>query len=139
MTFKRIIAIIIGLFLIYIFANLISLQNAKGDDIEGKVKTVYDINGRPINQSQDAKGFHRVTGSVKLVDGKATITLNTNIAEGRQDISFINKYTYWGRVSVSDTSNTNTYEVYPQSGTQFIILSSSSTDTNTVNYLVEGE
>ena len=91
MTFKRIIAIIIGLFLIYIFANLISLQNAKGDDIEGKVKTVYDINGRPVNQSQDAKGFHRVTGSVKLVDGKATITLNTNIAEGRQDISFINK------------------------------------------------
>ncbi len=118
---------------------LLSVGAFTQDDTEGKVKTVYDINGRPVNQSQDAKGLHRVSGTVKLVAGLSTVTLNTNISNGRQDISFISESTYRGQVWVSDTSNSNIYGIYPQSGTQFIIVSSDAADTNTVNYWVEGE
>jgi hypothetical protein len=131
---------VVGGVLVYLLVVLaIIISQPKADDTEGKVKTVYDITGRPVNQGQDSKGIHRITGQVELVLGVAVVNLNTNISNGRQDVSFISENTYSGRVWVSDTSNTNTYAIYPQSGTQFIILSSSATDTNTVNYWIEGE
>lgn len=123
----------------YLLSCLIAMSQANANDVEGKVKTVYDSNGRPVNQGQDSKGLHRVTGTIKLVAGVASVTLNTNINEGRQDISFISASTYRGQVWMSDTTNANTYGIYPQSGIQFIILSSDAADTNTVNYWVEGE
>ena len=138
--FKRIILILAFLFLLLFISMIISTQNADGqNETEQRVKAVYGIDGRPINQTGETKGFHRVSASVKLVDGLATITLNTSTTDGQQNVSFISEDTYRGQVWVSDTSNTNTYGVYPQSGTQFIILSSSATDTVIVNYWVEGE
>jgi hypothetical protein len=139
MNIYKLLLIIFGIVLLFIISAFIATQDAYGQDVEGKVKTVYDLNGRPVNQSQDAKGLHRVSGSIKLTSGVATVLLNTNINDGRQDISFISANTYRGNVWVADTSNANTYKIYPQSGTKFLILSSDATDTNTVNYWVEGE
>lgn len=107
--------------------------------IIGEIKTVFDANGRPINQSQRAKGFHRVAGSVKLIGGRATITLNTRTAEGRQDVSFISGKTFKGVVTITDTTNNKTYRVWPHDGKTAFIMSSDTTDTATVGYTLEGE
>lgn len=107
--------------------------------ILGEIKTVFDANGRPINQSQSAKGFHRVSGTIKLSRGRALITLNTRTIDGRQDVSFISSLTYKGVVTITDTVNNKTYRVYPQNGRQAIIMSSDTSDTATVGYTLEGE
>ena len=80
--------------------------------VEKKVKTVYDHNGRPINQGQDRKGWHRVGGSVTLSSGRAIVTLNTSAAEGRQDVGFISDSTYAGTAWSLDTNNGKTYKIY---------------------------
>ena len=80
-------------------------------DAEKKVKTNYDINGNPVNQSQDSKGLHRVVGLVKLVGGKAAVFLNSSTAEGRQDISFIADSTYNGIAWSLDTLSFYNYRI----------------------------
>lgn len=107
--------------------------------VKGQIKTNYDINGRPVNQAQNAKGFHRVIGSTKLSGGVDTVTLNTSMSDGRQDVSFISSGTYHGLAWSLSASNDSTYKVIPLSGTKFIIKSSGGTDTATVKYIVSGE
>ncbi len=109
--------------------------------VEGRVKTVYDIGtGRPVNQSEHAKGYHRAVREIKLGgSGYDTITVNSSISDGRQDLSFIDHTTYFGRVWSLDADNESSYRIIPISGTQFIIISSDSTDTGTVRVMVEGE
>ncbi len=107
--------------------------------VKGQVKTIYDITGRVVNQSEDAKGFHRVFGFTKLVAGLDTVNLNTTIVNGLQDVSFISVSTYWGRAWSLDPANDSTYKVIPLSGSRFIVKSSGETDTATINFVVEGE
>ncbi len=109
------------------------------EDTEGRVKTQYGIDGTPINRGEGAKGFHRVTGKVKLASGQAVITISTTIVLGKQDLSFANDSSYSINVWVADTSNTDSYTGYPMSGTQFLIKSSNGSDTATVHYRAEGE
>jgi hypothetical protein len=136
------------IFLIVLFVGclcLLGVQIAAQQDsvrtleIEGRVKTVYGTDGRPVNQSQDAKGFHRVTGSVKLASGRAILSFNSSTENGKQDVSFISASTYIGKLSVTDTTNSYTYYFYPLSGKQAMIKSSSGTDTTTVHFIVERE
>lgn len=109
-------------------------------EVERKIKTVYGIDGRPINQSSQSKGFHRVGGSIKLNGtGVDTVSLNTNIQSGRQDVTFIDQTTYSGRAWSLVAGNGNTYRIIPIGGNKFEIRSSSSTDTSTINFTVEGE
>lgn len=107
--------------------------------IIGKIKTIYTAKGRPTQQKRASKGWHQVADAVKLVAGRATVTVNTSTAEGRQDVSFIDKTSYRGLAFSLDTVNTFTYRLVPISGIKFMIISSSPSDTVTVNYLVEGE
>lgn len=107
--------------------------------VEQKVKTRYDVFGRPVNQSQTAKGYHPVVGTVKLVSGAATITLNTSTTDGKQDVSFISKYTFRGHAYSLDTANTKTYRVIPVSATQAVVRSNDGSDTSTVQFVLEGE
>ena len=115
------------------------------DVVQGLVKTVYDITGRPVNQSEDAKGFHRVADSVTLTAGSAQITLNTSTADGKQDVSFIGSSTYNGSAWTTDSTSNNTYKVYPLTSYIFKIKSYDSTgsfdatDVSTVYYRLEGE
>lgn len=124
---------------------LVLLAGPGNDNFQGLVKTVYDITGRPVNQSEDAKGFHRVADSVKLVAGSALITLNTSTADGKQDMSFIGPSTYNGFAWKSDSTANNRYEVIPLTSTIFKIKSRDSTgvfdatDVSTVYYRLEGE
>ena len=110
----------------------------RSDETEGRVKTVYGINGRPVNQSQDAKGFHRVQGSAKLVNGVDTIDLNTSTADGGHDISFLGDSTYFG-LARAVVVNGHSYTIVPISGTRFVVVSSDTTDTATVRFRLEGE
>ena len=107
--------------------------------ITGEIKTVFGIDGRPVNQSQTSKGFHRVTGTTRLVNGRATIRLNTRTVEGRQDVTFLSKNTFKGIITVLDTTNGKSYRVVPLSAKEAYIISTDSTDTQTVNYTLEGE
>jgi hypothetical protein len=107
--------------------------------VEGKIRTIYDINGRPINQGQDRKGWHKIAGSTKLSSGKATLTLNTSTAQGRQDVSFLSSATFRGTAWSMDTTNTNRYWIVPLSGKTFMVKSSDGADTATVQWKVEGE
>ena len=107
--------------------------------VQKKIRTIYDSNGRPVNQGQDRKGWHQVAGSTKLSSGKATVTLNTSTTQGRQDISFLSSVTYRGIASSLDTTNTNRYWIVPLGGTSFRIKSSDGADTATVQWKVEGE
>lgn len=111
------------------------------NETELRVKTVYGAtDGLATNQSQDAKGYHRATGSMRLSGtGIDTVTLNTDISAGGQDISFLNSGSYFGSVWVSDSGNNKTYKIRPIDGIRFEVISSDSTDTNTVNFQVEGE
>lgn len=107
--------------------------------VEKKIRTGYDENGRPVNQGQDRKGWHRVTGSAKLSSGKATVTINTSTAQGRQDVAFLSRSTYWGTSWSLDTTNTNRYWVVPLTGKTLMVKSSDGADTATVQWKVEGE
>lgn len=106
-------------------------------DPDGKIKTVYSTSGRPVNQSEQAKGWHRVSDSVQLSAGQTTVTLNTSTENGAYDVSFLNFGTYHGQAHSSDTSKT--YRVIPLTGSQFLIKSSDGSDTATVYFTVEGE
>lgn len=117
-------------------------KTAKKSDIvllKRQIKTQYDIYGRPVNQAQNAKGHHMVVGSTKLVSGVDTLTLNTSTTDGKQDISYMADSTYSGRAWSLSASNSNRYWIVPLSGTQFIVKSSSGTDTATVRFILEGE
>lgn len=114
-------------------------QAAPVSETERRVKTRYDVFGRPVNQSQTAKGYHQVVGTAKLVSGGTTINLNTSTANGKQDVSFISKNTFRGTAYSLDTANTKTYRVIPLSATHAIIRSSDGADTSTVHYVLEGE
>lgn len=107
--------------------------------ILGKVKTIYTTQGRPTFQHRAAKGWHQVADAVKLVGGRATVSLNTSTGQGRQDVSFFDKTSYRGLAYNLDTLNSFTYQLIPLSGTQFLIKSSSATDTATVNFIADGE
>lgn len=109
------------------------------DDVEQRVKTVYNSTGRPANQSQDAKGLHYVADNVQLSSGSVIVTLNSSTADGRQDISFISAFTYGGIAWNPDTSIDFTYRVIPLTGLRFKIQSSDNGDTSWVYYRVEGE
>lgn len=122
--------------------------NAKDDNksiarqveiVKGQIKTNYDITGRPVNQAEDAKGRHRVLGSATLVNGVDTISLNTSTQNGRQDVSFIDNSTYFGQAWIVGGNGGKTYEIRAIAGNKFVIVSSDTTDTNTVNFQVEGE
>jgi hypothetical protein len=108
-------------------------------EVEGRIKTVYGMDGRPINQSQYAKGYHRVFGETKLVNGIDTLTINSSTEDGLQDVTFIGQSTYHGRVWSLSESNTKSYRIIPIDGKRFIIKSSDTTDTATINFQVEGE
>ena len=108
--------------------------------VKRQIKTRYDINGRPVNQSQDAKGFHRIVGSCTLSSGVDTISLNTSTADGRNDISFISSSTFSGTVWSANIANrSKTYSIMPLSGTRFVVVSSDTGDTAAVQFVVEGE
>ena len=140
MTLKRIIGIFILLEVFALFLSFVVKAQTPSQVVKGEIKTVYDVTtGRPVNQSQDAKGYHWGIGTVKLVTGRASVSINTSTADEAQDMSFISASTYRGSVWSSDTSNAFTYTVRPIDGQQFLIVSSSGTDTSTVNYFVEGE
>lgn len=108
-------------------------------DIKRPLLTTYDTEGRPRFQSQIAKGFHRVEGEVTLSSGKANVTFNNSPLTGRQDVSFQDSSSYRGHAWSLDTTNTNTYRLYPVSGTRCIILSSDGADASTVRFVAEGD
>ncbi len=108
--------------------------------VKRQIKTRYDINGRAVNQSQDAKGHHRVVGSCTLSSGVDTVSLNTSTADGKNDISFISSSTFSGRVWSANLANrSKTYSIMPLSGTKFVVVSSDTSDTAAVQFVVEGE
>ena len=117
----------------------IKLETDAEKRILGKVKTIYTVKGRPTQRSQFGKGWHQIADSWKLVAGRAIVSLNTSTSQNRQDVSFLSKETYRGTAFSLDTLNSRTYKIIPLSGAQFLIMSSDSTDTATVNFLVEGE
>lgn len=108
------------------------------DQLRLEILTTYDTSGRVFAPSQNSKGWHRTIGTVKLVDGEAVVTLNVSPQSGKQDINFMGDSTYRGHAWSLDTSNGQTYRVYPQSGGQCLIKSADPTDTATVNFLLEG-
>lgn len=107
--------------------------------VEKKIRTIYGGDGRPMNQGQDRKGWHQVTGSVDLLRGNGIYTLNISNALGKQDVSFLSDSTYWGFAWSLDTTNTNRYWVVPLTGKTFMVKSSNGSDTATVHWKVEGE
>ncbi len=112
----------------------------KKENIEGAIKTRYDVQGRPVNQRLNAKGMHQVVDVCKLVGGVDTISLNTSTAKGRMDISFLNSASYHGTVTpLTLSSRGNTYTLIPISGKRFIVVSSDVTDTATVRFALKGE
>jgi len=111
----------------------------KSKQVELKIKTTYDENGRPVNRGQSRKGWHRVSGSMVLTDGETIVTVNTSTGLGRQDVSFIDSTTYTGVAWSLDTTNTNRYWIIPLSGKSFRIKSSNGADVSTVSWKVEGE
>lgn len=109
------------------------------EDVERKLTTAYDIDGRPFNQSQKNPGLHTIFGTAKLSSGVDTVTLNTSVSEGRQNISFLGDSTYSGTVLPVTSADTDRYWIVPLSGNQFIIKSSDAADTSTVRFKVEGQ
>ena len=83
--------------------------------------------------------FHKVIGEVQLIGGRARITLNTLIGPGLASTEFLSKKHYYGEVDPVDTGITNTYKLITISASEFMIESSSITDTNTVRWRVRGE
>jgi len=107
--------------------------------LERGLTTAYDETGRPLFQSQDNRGWHRVIGTATMVSGRDTVALNTSFADGRQDISYHSGSSYGGFAWSTSESNTATYRVIPLSGKSVLILSSSGSDTATVKFLIEGQ
>ncbi len=108
--------------------------------LDKKIRTIYKSNGLPINRGFDGKGFHRVSGKSTLVSGVDTVTLNTDVGGGKSDISFSDSLSYWGRAwAASLAHRANTYSILPLTGSKFVVVSSSDTDTAAVNYSVEGD
>jgi hypothetical protein len=118
---------------------VLSVDNQDLRAIEGRLKTLYGIDGRPISQGQDAKGYHRVQGTAKLTAGVDTIDLNTSTADGRENVGFVGQSNYHGSAWSLSSANTASYRLIPISGSRFVITSSSATDTATVQFQVEGE
>lgn len=106
--------------------------------LQGEILTTYSPDGEPVFQSQDAKGWHRQFGAATLDNGRAIVNLNSSPAEGKQDVSFIADSTYRGVAWSLDTTSTNTYWVFPLSGTQILVKSSDGADKATVRFLLEG-
>lgn len=127
------------LFLCFLAGIVLFFVIAAGTDVERRVTTAYDIYGRPVDQSQYNKGLHTVMGVTTLASGVDTLSLNTSVAEGRQDISFQSETTYHGTAWSLDATNTNTYRVIPLSGHRFVVKSSSGVDTATVRFFLEGQ
>jgi hypothetical protein len=125
--------------ILFIGATDSSIVTRQVDRLDKRIKTTYSILGRVVNQAQNAKGLHRVSGNTKLVAGVDTITLNVSTALGRQDVSYLSSSSYRGWAWSLDPANDSTYKVVPLSGTQFLIKSSGGTDTATVQFVVEGE
>ena len=117
----------------------LNLETAQEKRILGKIRTIYTTQGRPTQNTPSAKGWHQISDSQKLTAGKARVTVNTSTANGRQDVSFLSKTSYRGTAFSLDTLNGKSYRLIPLSGTEFVIISSDSTDTSTVLFLVEGE
>lgn len=131
--------IAVSLIVILMLGSMIGLSVSADKDTERRIKTAYNSGGRPVNQSLDAKGWHRVVGSVTLSSGRAIVTLNTSTEDGKQDVSFKNDSTYRITAWSLDTTNTNTYRGYPLSGSRFLVKSSDGGDNSVVNYSAEGE
>jgi len=127
------------LLLVLLLCSVAAFTFAQDEQVEGKIKTIYGPDGRPINQSETAKGWHQVAGTVKLSYGWGSVTLNTSTVDQKQDVSFLDSTSYRGLAWSLDTNNTNTYTVIPRSGTRFVVRSSVRSDTATINYRVEGE
>lgn len=109
-------------------------------DVKREILTVYDTTGRVINQLRDAKGWHKISGTVTLTSGVDTVNINISKVNGRQDLSFTSASTYSGRAWSTDIANrAKGYTILPLSGTQFVVVSSDNTDTATINFVVEGE
>ncbi len=135
----------IGLFLGFFLTMFVIAQNipdprAIALEMKREILTVYNSTGRVVNQYEDAKGFHRISGLAKLVAGVDTINLNTNVTNGLQDLSFRADSTYNGLAWSSVIGNrAKTYSILPVNGTQFIVISSDATDTATIRWQVAGE
>lgn len=114
------------------------LIGAEIKKIQGKIVTTYNTDGKPIHQSQYAKGWHRQFGAATLENGRAIVNLNSSPSEGRQDVSYVADSTYRGVAWSLDTTNANTYWIIPLSGTQVLVKSSDGADTATVRFLLEG-
>ena len=108
--------------------------------LDNHLRTSYGTDGLPVNRGAVAKGFHRVVGETKLVNGVDTVSLNTSIQNGKQDISFTDVASYSGRAWSMDLANrSKVYSILPLTGSKFVVVSSSATDTVTVKYVLEGE
>ncbi|MCH8964065.1 MAG: hypothetical protein IIB58_03810, partial [Planctomycetes bacterium] len=108
--------------------------------LDKRLRTLYTSAGLPINRGFEAKGYHRVTGSVTLVAGVDTVTLNTIVGGGKHDISFTDSTSYWGRAWGSALADrANSYSILPLSGTKFVVVSSDATDVAKVQFSVEGD
>ena len=107
--------------------------------LRDQVQAIRDaVTGLPKGQIQVTRAYHKADGTAKLVEGRITVSLNTAIGEGKQDMSFTDADSYKVSVWPLDTTNSNTYVTQIVSGRQFFIKSSSATDTFTVAYRVEG-
>lgn len=135
--------LIVGTIIFYsLVAGLTGLCAVEKDQkaqTKGEILTTYDADGTPVNQGIERKGYHRVTGQKTLINGRATVHMNTSIEGGRRDVSFLSASSYRGYAWSTDTTNSNTYIVYPLTGRMAQIRSSDSTDTATINYALEGE
>lgn len=108
--------------------------------LEGRSFTRHGTDGRPVNQGQDQKGYHKSVGEVTLSSGRAVVSLNNLPGEGKQSVSFISSETYHGKAWSLDTTNGKRYAVYPISDKQVMIKCLTDTlDSSTVKYQVEGE
>lgn len=111
-----------------------------GPVIDKGSRTTYGASdGLPVNQSQVNLGFHRATGSATLSSGQVVVTINIAVDGAKNDLSFQGVNSYSGSAWSTDTTNSNSYTVYPLSRTQILIKSSNGADAATVNYRVMGD
>lgn len=111
-----------------------------GPTTDKGVRTTHSASdGRPAYQDQNNPGYHRAVGSATLSSGQVVVDINTSVGAGRNDLSFQSVDSYFGTAWSTDTTNTNSYIVYPLSRTQILIKSSSGADAATVNYRVMGD
>lgn len=126
-------------FVVALLCVALVFGQSEKQDAKNEILTVYGSDGRPLYQSQDSKGWHRVIGSVTLSSGEATVTLNTSTSDGRQNISFQSSTSYRGYVNtVVDADKVNIYSISQNSGTSFDVFSDDGSDNSTVYYIVEG-